>query len=324
MADVAKRVGVSRQLVGLVFRDAAGVSAETQAKILAAAKEIGYRPNLAARALRQESSRYIGVVFHTAESSMDELIPALYKYAEQVGYQIVLSAVSSDRSEADAIDEILGHRCEGMILIASNLPKSRLQKLARELPMVSLGRRLNGVRCGVVSSWGEKGVAEAVDYLVSIGHEDISYVYAKDMNDGEYRLEGYLSAMNRAGLKPDVIEIDGDFAELGGSRAADKVLRRKFLPSAVVCNNDQAAFGFSHVVIKAGYSIPGDISIVGYDDTLARLPFLDFTTVRQDGDELAMAAIFDLAARIRGDKYMSETVLTSSKLVIRSSTAKAS
>lgn len=321
MADVAEKVGVSRQLVGLVFSGASGVSRETEAKIRAAAKEIGYRPNLAARSLRQDSSRYIGVVFHTAESSMDELIPALYRFANEAGYQLVLSAVSSARTELEAIEEIMGHRCEGVILIAPQLAKSKLQKIAREIPTAIIGRRVSGVRCGIASSWAEKGVAEAVNYLIELGHKKIACVYAKDMNDGEYRLEGYLNAMNSAGLTPDIIEIEGDFAELGGSVAAEKLLKRKSLPTAIVCNNDQAALGLTHRLQRDGVKFPADVSVVGYDDTLAKLPFLDLTTVRQDGSELAMAAIFDLAARIRGEKYLSEAVLTSAKLVIRSSTA---
>ena len=320
MADVAKKVGVSRQLVSLVFRGGAGVNPETEVKIRTAAKEIGYRPNLAARSLRQDSSRYIGVVFHTSESSMDELLPALYKHAKRAGYDLMLSAVTTQRGEAEAIEEIIGHRCEGMVLISPQSPKSRLQRLARELPMVSIGRRLTGVRCGVVSSWGEKGVAEAVAHLVSLGHREIACVYAKDMNDGEFRLEGYLNGMHEAELRPDVVELEGDFGELGGARAAEKLLRRKTLPTAVVCNNDQSAFGFIHRLQQAGVAFPSEMSVVGYDDTLARWPFLSLTTVRQDGDELAAAAIFDLASRIRGEKFISETVLTSSKLVLRTST----
>ena len=139
MADVAARVGVSRQLVGLVFRDAPGVGAETAAKIRAAAKELGYRPNLAAQSLRRDSSNYIGFVFHTDHSSMQEIVPALYKYAMAAGYSLVMSPVSSARTENEALDEVLGHRCEGIILSASTLSYTRVQKLAREIPLVSLG-----------------------------------------------------------------------------------------------------------------------------------------------------------------------------------------
>lgn len=320
MADVADKVGVSRQLVGLVFRDAPGVGPETEAKIRAAAKELGYRPNLAAQSLRREGSKYIGVVFHATETSTYEIIPAIYKQAAEQGFQVVLSAISSDRTDLEAIDEVIGHRCDGLILIASTLSLTRLQKLARTIPLVSLGRRLSTVRCGVVSSRGESGVFDAVEYLISLGHKSIAYVNAKDMLDIEYRLEGYESAMDKHKLKKTIVSITGDFAEPGGALAADKILNLEQLPTAVVCNNDQSAFGLVYRLQKAGLRVPEDMSVVGYDDTIAKQEFLSLTTVRQDPEELARAAVEDLAARIKGDKYLSETFLTSSTLVVRAST----
>lgn len=320
MADIAEKVGVSRQLVGLVFSDTPGVSAETEAKIRAAAKELGYRPNLAARSLRREGSKYIGVVFHASERSTNEIIPAIYKYAGELGFQVVISAISSNRTDQEAIDEVIGHRCDGLILIASTISITRLQKLARTIPLVSLGRRLSGVRAGVVSSHGEAGVFDAVEYLISLGHRSIAYVSAKSMLDNEYRLEGYESAMDKAKLKKTVVTVSGDFAEDGGARAANKILALEHLPTAVVCNNDQSAFGLIHRFLQVGIRVPEDVSVVGYDDTVAQLPFLDLTTVRQDPEELAHVAVEDLAARIKGDKYLSETFLTSSKLLVRTST----
>lgn len=321
MADIAAEVGVSRQLVGLVFRGESGVGAATEAKIRATAKKLGYQPNLAARSLRSVNSNYIGVMFRPNESSMGELIPALYKYAHAAGYRLFLSSVSTNRAEENSIQELLGHRCEGLVLMSSQQSKTAIQKLARSIPLVSVGRRLEGVRCGVVSSEGEVGVAEAVDYLVGLGHKNIGYVYAKDMLDSEFRLAGYQNAMKKHKLEPQIVEIEGDFAEAGGSKAADKFITRG-LPTAVVCNNDQAALGLSYRLIQSGIQIPEDISVVGYDDTVASLPFLNLTTVRQDADEIAEAAIGDLLARIKGERYLSQEILTSSTLIVRTSTGK--
>ena len=321
MADVAAEVGVSRQLVGLVFRGEPGVGAATEAKIRAAAKKLGYQPNLAARSLRSVNSNYIGVMFRPMESSMTELIPALYKYAHAAGYRLFLSSVSSNHDEPSAIQELLGHRCEGLVLVSSQQSKTAIQKLAREIPLVSVGRRLEGVRCGIVSSEGEVGVSEAVDYLYGLGHKQIGYVYAKDMLDSEYRLEGYLASMKKHNLPTQIVEIEGDFAEEGGSRAADKFITRG-LPTAIVCNNDQSALGLSYRLLQSGIQIPEDVSVVGYDDTVASLPFLNLTTVRQEADEIAEAAISDLVSRIKGQQYHAQEILTSSKLVVRTSTGK--
>lgn len=322
MADVAAKVGVSRQLVGLVFRNAPGVSKKTEAKIRSAARNLGYLPNLAAQSLRGEGSRYIGVAFHTSHSSSEELIPALYKEAELLGFKLVLSAISSNRTDQEAINEIIGHRCEGIILISSHLEPSKLQEINASLPMVSISRRVTGVNCGVVSSEGESGIFDAVKHLVELGHKNISYVHTKEMLDSEFRLLGYKRAVRKFRLKASVINIPGDYVEAAGARAAAKLLETNEPPTAVVCCNDQVALGLVHSLLKVGMRIPSDISVTGYDDTVAKLPFLDLTTVRQDANELAKAAIIDLVDRIAGIQQQTATYLTSAKLVVRSSTAK--
>jgi len=321
MADVAAKVGVSRQLVGLVFRDAPGVGAETAAKIRAAAKEIGYRPNLAAQSLRRDSSNNIGFLFHADQSSMQDILPAMYKSAKAAGFNLIISAVSKSHNENEAIEELLGYRCEGLVLSGSELSQSRLQKLAREIPLVSLGRRLEQVRAGMVSSNGEAGIFAVTNHLIGLGHKDIAYVHAKDMSDSQYRLEGYLAAMDAHKLKSRIVTVEGDFAEIGGGTAANKLLKEN-LPTAIVCNNDQSALGLSHRLLQAGVKIPSQVSITGYDDTVAQFPFMDLTTARQDPEDLAHFAVTDLVARIRGEKYISETYLTPATLIVRSSTAK--
>jgi DNA-binding LacI/PurR family transcriptional regulator len=230
--------------------------------------------------------------------------------------------VTNAEEEIMAIEWLRGHRCNGLIFIASHLSTNRLQKLAREIPMVSIGRRLEKVRCGIVSSHAEIGVESAVQHLIDLGHTEITYIQGPDMLDSEFRLVGYKKAIRRAKIKSDVISLPGDFAARGGSRAAEVLLKRKTLPTAVVCNNDESAMGLWHRLLQAGVKIPHDVSIVGYDDSVAGYPYLDMTTVRQDPNELAAAAIADLSARILGSKYLAQTFLTSSKLVVRSSTVK--
>lgn len=321
MADVAKHVGVSRQLVGLAFREEPGVGPETAARIKAAAKQLGYRPNMAAQSLRRDSSNYIGLMFHIDHSSMQTIVPAIYKHAKAAGYNLVLSIASESHKDSEALEELLGHRCEGLILSASTLAHSRLQKLAREIPLVSLGRRLENVRGGVVSSKGEEGIFNLTRHLIDLGHSDIAYVYAKDMMDAVYRLEGYMAAMSNAKLKTRVVTVEGDFGEQGGAHAAEHLLK-EHLPTAIVCNNDQAAFGLTHRLQMAGLKIPDDISVTGFDDTVAQFDFLSLTTARQDPDEIAKAVIDDLVARIKGEKHLADIHLTSANLVIRTSTSK--
>lgn len=322
MSDVAKSAKVSRQLVGLVFRGQPGVSLETERKIRKIAKEIGYRPNIAAQSLRKNSAKKFGVIFHSEEAVMADLLPSLHSQAAELGYDLILSAVNEEHNENSAVESLLGHRCNGIILISSRLSLGRLKNLAREIPLVSIGRRVKGVRCGIVSSHGEVGVESAVNYLISLGHKKICYVEGPDMLDAEYRLAGYKRAMKKNQLVSKIISIPGDFATIGGAAAADQILNMQSLPTAIICNNDESAMGLWHRLMQNGIKIPEQISIVGYDDSLAKFPFLDMTTVRQDSRELAQAAVLDLTKRVSGEIHNSRTYLTSARLVVRTSTCK--
>ena len=322
MSEVAKAAKVSRQLVGFVFSNQPGASPETEKKIRRVAKEIGYHPNLAAQSLRRNTPKNIGVIFHSEEAVMAELLPSLHAEAQGLGFDLILSSVNEEHNENSAVESLIGHRCSGIILISSQLSTNRLKNLAREIPIVSIGRRLIGVNCGVVSSHGEFGMEKAVDYLVSLGHKSIAYVEGPDMLDSEYRLAGYKKSIRKNRLKQDIVSLPGDFAASGGAAAADIIIHRESLPTAIICNNDESAMGLWHRLMQAGIRIPRQISIVGYDDSIAKYPFLNMTSIRQDSRELAAAAVRDIAGRIAGEIRTSKIYLTSANLVVRTSACK--
>jgi transcriptional regulator with XRE-family HTH domain len=120
MADIATRLGVSRQLVSIALRGLPGASSETRERVQKVAEELGYRPHLAARSLRQTKSRHIGVAFAPAGAAEADLVEAIYPTAAEHGYQLVLSARTGTRSTFQA-DELLGYRCAAVIVIGSGL-----------------------------------------------------------------------------------------------------------------------------------------------------------------------------------------------------------
>lgn len=122
LADVAARAGVSVALVSVVMRGAKGAGAATRERVLRAAKEIGYRPDSRARLLRSSRSRLLGVQFGLQQPFHTDLVEFLYAAAEPVGYQIALSAVAPSRSERQAVEALLGDRCEALILLGSQAP----------------------------------------------------------------------------------------------------------------------------------------------------------------------------------------------------------
>ena len=322
MADVAQRVGVSRQLVGLVFRNAPGVGAETRQKILEAAQVLGYSPNTAARTLRAGSTKYIGVVFDPAHTAPVEIIEWLYFFAHEVGYKLVVSALTPIRDESEAISEVVGYRCEALILIAPRTSPEQLRLVAGPLPVVVIGRGISGSEFDLVRSQGDSGIASVVDHLADLGHTEIVYVHGVDMLDADLRLAGYRAGANRRALAERILEVHGDYTEECGASAARLLLAAKALPTAIVCSNDQAALGLSHTLAAAGVRIPADVSITGFDDSrVARLSFMSLTTVRQDPKEVGAAAITAAITRITAGRATGTEVFTSARLVVRGSTA---
>ena len=322
MADVAARVGVSRQLVGLVFRDQAGVSAESKERILEAARELGYSPNVAARALRRESTRSIGITFDSSHNTPVEIVDALYSVAHRAGYTLIISLVNTSRDDIAALDELIGYRCEALIMMSPSSDPGRLRAVAGRTPIVIVGRDVRAPRFAVVRARGDDGIESAVDLLVGLGHRDISFVNGTSMLEAELRFSGYRRAMSKWGLPERVIDVQGDYTEESGARAADVLLQPGSVPTAVVCNNDQAALGLIFALRAAGVNVPGRVSVTGYDDNrVARLSFIDLTTVRLDPTEVAEAAIAAAIAMIHDPDAAPIASAISARLVVRGTTA---
>lgn len=322
MGDVADRVGVSRQAVGLVFRNDRGISAETRQRILQAAAELGYQPDVAARSLRQRSSKHLGVVFSPNHSAEVDIVDAIYPAAAAGGYGVVLSALTSTRNGSAAIDEVLGYRCAAVILVGLTLGNEDLRRLASRIPVVTLGgndSQDNG--CDDVRSAGDIGIGMAVDHLYSLGHRDIAYVHGKHMSSASVRYRGYTDAVRRLKLRRRTIVIPNDYVEEAGARAARILLQAEVFPTAVVMANDHAAVGLIHTCLRAGLQIPDDLSVTGFDDSrIAQLSYVDLTTVRQDGALMAQAAVAAALSRINGRRDPVETIIEPT-LIVRGTTA---
>jgi DNA-binding LacI/PurR family transcriptional regulator len=322
MADVARRVGVSRQLVGLVFQGQPGVSDASRTRILIAARELGYTPNSAAQALRSSTTKSIGVAFDPAESAPADIVQWLHDIAEESGYRLIVTTVTRSHDDVAALSELIGYRCEAVVLIAPRSAASDLQRAAGPTPVVMIGRRLPGSEFDVVGSRGDDGISALVSHLADLGHSSIAFVDGHDMLDSEVRLFGYQRGMAQRGLTESIVTIRGDYTEVSGALAADELLANAVMPTAVMCNNDQAAFGLIHSLLRAGKRVPADISVTGFDDSrLAGMPFLDLTTARQDPQDMARAAIKAVISRIGSPGSPTTESLSEVTVIVRGSTS---
>ncbi len=323
LEDVAAQAGVSRALVSIVMREAPGASAETRTRVQAVAEGLGYRPDRRARLLARQRTRLLGVTMQPGHPFHADLVTGLYSAAERHGYELVLSATTPRRDAGRAVETLLDYRCEGLVLLTPEVAATRLAALARTVAVVVVGREVRQA-VDVVRTADAQGVEQAVDHLCALGHLEIAHVDGARAASSGQRRRGYRSAMARRGLAGLSRVVTGGQTEEDGARAG-RVLLAEGLPTAVVCYNDRCAVGMLDVLIRSGVSVPGQVSVVGYDDSqLARLSHINLTSVAQDVDRMAELAVQRLVARIEGHPRevgtaAQETVLPP-RLVVRTST----
>ncbi|PRC41941.1 LacI family transcriptional regulator [Mycobacterium sp. ITM-2017-0098] len=320
LEDVAERAGVSRALVSIVMRGVAGASDDTRERVKRAADDIGYRPDPRARRLRQHRTKLIGLTFEAGQEFHADLVDGMYVAAEALDYEVILSAVTPHRDESRALRTLVDDRCDGLVLIGSQLPARELTDLAAKVPLVVVTRRVRGV--DAVRSDDVTGVAAGMDHLLGLGHRRIVYLDGGRAPGAAERLRGYRRAVKAAHV-PELVR-PGGLTEREGAAAAAAMLESPELPDAVFAFNDRCALGVMDVFIRAGISVPQQVSVLGFDDSpLAGLAHIQLTTIRQDSASLAAAAMERLVSRLEGvaTEFSAADIVRRPDLVVRGSTA---
>ena len=320
LADVAARVGVSPASVSLVLRGAPGPSAETRERVLAAAAELGYRADRTASLLARRRRHLLGVLLDVRNPFHAELVQEIYAEADKAGYEVVLSTLTRDRDEDRAVETLLDFRCEALILLGPDASDEALDRLAAQVPCVAVGRTVGDAGLDVVRSADDVGVDAALHHLIDLGHRHIAFVDGGRGAVAAARRRGYRRAVRRAGLTAQVLP--GDHTEEGGVRAGRALAVAEEMPTAVVASNDRLAVGVMDAFVRAGIDVPGDVSVVGYDDsTLARLAHVDLTSVNQDAPAQAHNAVQAAVTRLDGGRTTRSEMVLVPHLVVRGSTA---
>jgi DNA-binding LacI/PurR family transcriptional regulator len=321
LQDVAAEAGVSTATVSLVLRGAAGPSGATRERVLDAAGRLGYRPDRAASLLARRRSRLIGVVMDVRSTFHAQLVEDVHEAAEQHGYDLVLSTVTRTRDEARAVETLLDSRCEALVLLGPEAAPARLTALARQVPVVALGREVSSEAVDVVRAADDEGVALAVDHLAGLGHRRIAYVDGGRGAIAAARRRGYQRAMRRHRLGGSLQVVAGDPGEESGARAARELFAADPTPTAVVTYNDASAVGLLDVLLRTGVDVPGRVSVVGYDDSpLSRLAHVDLTTVSQESAQLVRHAVAAVVERLDGGRTGRREVVVRPRLVVRGTT----
>lgn len=321
--DVAERAGVSKSLVSRVMRGGGAVSQRRRAAVAAAAEDLGYRPNAVARSLVQQRSFHVGVVVSDLHNLFfAEVIDGVDDLAAERGYRsLITTGHRVPDAEAQALEMLLELRVDGVILLAPRLGTPAIATAGRSVPVAIVGASLRVPGVDIVVNDDSLGASLAVEHLASLGHRRIGMVDGGSGAGAVERLAGYEAAMQRLGLGDQTIVAPGDFTEEGGHRGARSLLARDPPPTAIFAANDLAAVGALNAIEEAGFAVPRDISLIGYDNTaLSSLRHVSLTTVHQPRREIGRMAMQALLSRIEGTTWRARRVVLAPLLVPRDTT----
>ncbi|WP_181781007.1 LacI family DNA-binding transcriptional regulator [Pseudonocardia pini] len=320
IVDVARAAGTSVSSVSVALRGEPGVSEETRRRVLATADRLGYRPDARARLLREQQPRVLGVSYAVSQAFHAEIVEHLYQAVATTEHDLVLSAATRARSELAAAESLTHDRCAALLLVSPAISEIDLAALSRRTPTVVLGSELRAESVDSVRADDRRGIALAVDHLAEAGHREIHYVDGGSAVLSRTRREGYLAAMRARGLGAHVRVLGGNADEESGIAAAQRILAEPTPPTAVVAHNDMTAFGLLLALRVRGVAVPGEMSVVGYDDTrLAALRTVELTSVSQDPAVLARTAVRRAVARAEGGVEEAGEFVTAPRLMVRSS-----
>jgi DNA-binding LacI/PurR family transcriptional regulator len=322
--DVARVAGVSYQTVSRALNDSPSIRPETLARVQAAIDELGYLPHQAARALVTSRSRTIGVLAaQTVHYGPATSIQAIETAARESGYRLSITNISSSEysSIKAGLDHLMAQSIEALVVIAPQVRVfEALNDLQVDVPFVTL--EASGLNTAH-SLWVDQiqGARLATRHLIDLGHTEIMHLSGpQDWIEAEARMQGFLHELGEAELRTRA-PILGDWTAHFGYYAGLELLRYRDF-TAVFCGNDQMALGLMHACRESGISVPGEMSIVGFDDIPEAAHFAPpLTTVRQNFAEIGRRAIAMLLGELRGETGQSHAPVQA-ELVVRESTAR--
>jgi LacI family transcriptional regulator len=298
---------VSTATVSRVLNGAGRASPATRDRVLAAARELGYRPSGVARSLKLRQTRTIGLIVTDIENPFfPALVRAVEDAARAEGYAILLGNAADDpEREAAYLDLLVERRVDGVIIAASSLGVRHGEWLTEPpLPVVLVNATSTGVPLTAVASDNRAGARLAAEHLIGLGHRRLGFLAAPSRNvDSPVRLAGVRDAMTAADIEPASLAVAMGPALVGGGEAAmHELLDLARPPTGVCAYNDLMAIGALRAARSRGRSIPGDLSIVGFDDVeFASYVDPPLTTIAQDQATMGLQAVRALAAQLAGD-----------------------
>ena len=324
--DVARLAGVSTATVSRALNGTGQVAEPKRVAIDAAVEQLGYRPNTIARSLVTRSTQTIALLLPELTNPFyAELVTGIQQLTLERDYTMLLCTTGFDPVQEERYLRLLrAKHVDGALVDGLVLPPERIARFVEDgFPIVCLDRDVDSRAVPLVQVDNRMGARLATEHLLALGHTRIAHVMGAPLRISEERLLGYQGALTKAGVPPDssLVAI-GNFTETGGHDAMEQLLAADADLTAVFAGNDLSAIGAINAIVASGRSVPGDVSVVGFDDLrLARYTSPPLTTIRQPASEIARHATELLLGMIAGRQPGKLNHLFPPELVVRSSTA---
>ncbi|MBD9494140.1 LacI family DNA-binding transcriptional regulator [Ensifer sp. ENS01] len=327
--DIAERAGVSVATVSRALSGSSLVTDETRQRINALARELNYRPNVSARNLRTRRSMSVLLVVRDVGNPFYlEILKGVEATAREAGYAVLMGNTENDPDrEVEYFNMLRDGHADGMILMTGKLPPPEPGESAdlSHLPVVIALEMIEGSGFPHVQIDNVAAAEAAVDHLIALGHRRIAHI-AGPLPEvmALRRRDGYRAAMKAAGLAvPEGYEVRGDYLLESGEACASDLFALPEPPTAIFAANDEMAYGAIHALRRLGREVPGDVSVVGFDDLyLSKAFYPPLTTVSQPRADIGRTAMSQLLNVLSdGDVAAEPAIVLPTTLNIRGSTA---
>jgi LacI family transcriptional regulator len=333
LKDIARHAGVSIQTVSNVVNERSFVREETRTRVLQACAELDYCPNAAARSLVTQRRHIVGLALARMDPVYSEIVDAIVTHCEPLGYSTIISTTKRDAgAEARAVNMLIEQRVDGVILASSTEDSVAADLLrAAGIPFVRMLQRPTDPTEDYFGNDNFQGAADATRYLIALGHTALGFVRGPVgatsplTSTSLEREQGFRKTMFAAGLP--VFEswvADGGYSLQGGYRAGKLLLERASPPTAIECASDLMALGVMDAAGDLGRAVPGDLTVIGFDDIfVSSVRPLALTTVHVNWETMAALAIGRLLGRISGEAQddRPEHVSLPCQLIVRNTSA---
>jgi LacI family transcriptional regulator len=330
MKDIARDLDVSVITVSKALRNHSDISSETKARVLKRAKELNFRPNLAARALVTGRTKMMGLIVpDLVHSFFAEVARGLSGVLRKSGYSVVIApSDESPELERQVIDQFIARGVDALLVASSQWTVESFRRLEEHnLPYILVDRRFSGLPANFVGVNDDAVGALATRHLIEVGCRTIAHITRERISTALARLEGYRRTLsqNNLALGPEYVVIAEEtdaVADASGYAAVKKLLALNPRPDGIFCHNDLVASGAMRAIFEAGLRIPEDIALIGCCNVhyagLLRVPL---TSIDQRSDAIGEHAAHLAMKLVDAESpAVPEVILLEPRLVVREST----